>query len=641
MNLEIDNNNNLKIDYSDCIQLIKNNNELIIYGEFLSIFSNKKFLSKQDSLDYLKDSIDNIQDLKIKINNIIGSCHLILIDFDKNIYFFNSLESPGVFYGTKDNKLFICLQEIDLAKRLYNNDLNDFEIADFVFRNFNTRSSFKSIINGVNRLPSGFNLIVKKNLNYKLDYHLLVNDYCTDKRGFKELDLDFKFYLESVIKFYRGKYKEFKLFSNLSAGIDSTVVTIACKKIGHNTAFHLTKDQWIADNAKILSDKIDVPINYIFGEYNKSPEEWWSKYKLNSDIDMKKNIGIYPIDNIHYLDFFKTEKFIMFGGSAFGQNYQIFPSVFPIFGMHKLTRIIMNIKQGYIFRFLSTKSYISLLKFSFIPKILEKVFSIKGKLASNQKEYLSYLAINSVKPYLPEFDEKVENLPDSFFQKYIDYLSEVNLKNFLKEEDYKRIKNNLKLSNKKIQKYARLISLSRGVFNNKFHNNKTTNHKSIVVDPPFVAPLCNFMLKLNIGFREVFFPKGLHFRYFKNELGWSYFNDFIPRTYYYKSVLLRILTTPYRFFRRSFLKKDLFDNSYDKNLIKSDNFQKLYLKYFNVDESILLKKIKNKELKEVVRNMYKKVLNGEKIKLYQVFQIINLEIFLREVYLNNEHIHKN
>ena len=631
MYLEIDIKMNINHSFSDFTEINDGPNKLLIIGNFLSIFKDKKFLTKEESLKILEKSLKDLNNLKKYIYNSIGECHFVLKNSLKEIFIFNSNESPGLFYGKKDMVIYISTEEIDISKKFLNNKLSDFEIADLIFRDFNKRNSFRTIIDEVLRLPSSFFLKIDNDLNLTSNYFVPIHEFCTDNRSLKDLDSDFKFFLENTILFYYKKYNNLKLYSNLSGGIDSTAVTIACKKLKLDvTAFHLTKDEWLKDNTKILAEKINVPVKNIFGEYKKSPNKWWDEYRLNSNEEMEKNLGIFPIANMHYLDFYKKNNFIMFGGSAFGQNYQIFPAVFPVFGMNSLSRFLMNLKKGYFFRFLSTRYFIYLMDYPFFSKICEKIFNVNGKLAKNQKEYLSYLAIDGVKPFLPNLYDDLSMVSSKFYEEYINHFSQLYLKNFLDEDDYKKINSNIKIDRKKIQKYARLISYSRGVFNNKFLNSKR-NQNSIIIDPPFVASLSNFLLKLDIGVREIFLPKALHFRYFKNELKWDYFKDYIPKTYYYKNVLLHILKMPFRLLNRVIFIKGIFDNSYDQDLINSDNFIKQYSKFLDENNSVLIKKIENNELKKVVKKIFKDIRDGKKVKLYQVFQIINLEIFLRKV----------
>ena len=129
---------------------------------------------------------------------------------------------------------------------------------------------------------------------------------------------------------------------------------------------------------------------------------------------------------------------------------------------------------------------------------------------------------------MPDIDKDIKLISPLFYKEYIDYFSNLYLKQFLDKDDYAKIINNEQIEPKKLQQYARLISHNRGVFNNKFVIDKEVRGCSII-EPAFISSLSNFLLKLNIGVREIFFPKGLYFRYFKNELKLDYYKDFIPK----------------------------------------------------------------------------------------------------------------
>ena len=146
--------------------------------------------------------------------------------------------------------------------------------------------------------------------------------------------------------------------------------------------------------------------------------------------------------------------------------------------------------------------------------LCEKIFNVEGKLPKNQKEYLSYLAINGVDVSLPNFDKDLNSISKDFYNDYINYFSEFYLKNMLEKNDYDKISDGVKIDPLKVQQYSRLISQNRGVFNDKSVTN-FENINSIQIEPAFISSLNNFLIKLNIGWREIFFPKGLYFRYFK------------------------------------------------------------------------------------------------------------------------------
>ena len=630
MYIKINQENEIINNSDNYIELNSVENKLIIYGNFLSLFQNKKFLTKNESIEILKKHLNDINYLKENIRDTIGSCQFILKKKNGDIDIFNSNESPGLFYGIEENILYISTDEIDVSKKLIKNDFIDYELVDYLFKHYNKRNSFHSVINGVKRLPTSYSLKVEKNLNLSTECIANINDYCTDKRSFKDLDSDFKYYLEETINFYYKNSKGTKVYSDLSGGIDSTVVTIACKNKNIDvTALHHTKDDWIKDIANSLLKIINLPIKFIFGDYKKSEKLWWDEYELLNNESMEKNLGMYPLDNTQCTDLFRKNDLIKFGGACMGQNYQIFPCVFPVFGMLPFVRFSLDLKKAFLIRFINTRFFISLLSLPFLSFIFEKIFSIKGNFPKNQKEYLFYLSINGVDFSLPVIDNDIKLISPLFYKRYIDYFSELYLKQFLEISDYEKINNNIKIEVKKLQQYARLISHNRGVFNNKFVIDKEVKGCSII-EPAFISSLSNFLLKLNIGVREIFFPKGLYFRYFKNELKLDYYRDFIPKTYRFKNIFLHVLFMPFRLIKRLIKPKKKSEyNFYSQGILCSEKFKENYHQFLDIENSMIIEKIKNDGLKKIIIKKIKDIKKGD-TPLYLACNFVNLEIFLRK-----------
>ncbi len=632
MYIKINQYNEIVDNSKNYIELSSNDNKLIIYGNFISLFRNKKFFTKKESLEIFKISLDNTNHLEKNIRDTIGSCQFILKKKNAEIKIFNSNESPGLFYGIKNNFLYISTEEIDVSKNLIQNDFIDFELIDYLFKHYNKRNSFHSVIEGVKRLPTSFSLNIEKNFNLSMDCFANLNDYCSDKRSFKDLDSDFKYHLEETINFYYKKSKGSKVYSDLSGGIDSTIVTIACKNKNIDiTALHHTKDDWITDVANTLLKIINLPKKFIFGDYKKSEELWWDEYDLLNNDSMEKNLGMYPLDNTQCTDLFRKNDLIKFGGACMGQNYQIFPCVFPVFGMLPFVRLILNFRKAFFIRFINTKLFISLLSFPFFLAALEKIFLMRITLPRSQKEYLFYLSINGVDFSLPDIDEDIKLISPLFYREYIDYFSDLYLKQFLEKSDYKKIKNNIKIEPKKLQQYARLISHNRGVFNNKFLIDKEVKGCSII-EPAFISSLSNFLLKLNVGVREIFFPKGLYFRYFKNELKLDYYKDFIPKTYRFKNIYMHILLMPFRLIKRLIRPKKKSEyNTYSQGILCSKKFKENYHQFLDIENSKIIQKIKNQSLKKIIIKKIKDIKKGD-TPLYLACNFINLEIFLRKAW---------
>ena len=71
---------------------------------------------------------------------------------------------------------------------------------------------------------------------------------------------------------------------------------------------------------------------------------------------------------------------------------------------------------------------------------------------------------------------------------------------------------------------------------------------------------------------------------------------------------------------------------YDEQLINSKEFKNRYSNFLNEKKSILLKKIRNNEIRQWLKEVFYDVNKGKNVNYLQSLQLINLEAFLREVY---------
>ena len=86
-----------------------------------------------------------------------------------------------------------------------------------------------------------------------------------------------------------------------------------------------------------------------------------------------------------------------------------------------------------------------------------------------------------------------------------------------------------------------------------------------------------------------------------------------------------------RVFRRKVLKKNIFDDSINnKLLLNSSQFKKSYYDFLDIEKSLIIKNIENKNLKKVIIKKINDIKKGN-VPIYLAFNFINLEIFLRKV----------
>ena len=632
MHIEIDKNNNINFLNKNNL-LFQEKEQIYIFGEFIGIYNQKKFLKKDEALNLLKDNIKKNNNINYLISNIIGNCSILLKKVSGDIKIYNSLESSGFFYTKTESKIYITSKELEICKFLKDKNLDEYEIISFIYRHNNKKNSFTSIFENSKRLPSGFYLEIEKNFKTKSETFLNIEEFNKDNRKPKEIDKEFKFLLEGIIKFYLENKKYQKVYSTISGGIDSTAVSIAVKNVNKNVQLlHHTKYDDLEKYIDILALKIKLPVKKIFGNFKKSEKDYWSEYENDNEF-IKNYLAPLHIENTLLTKTYKNENLITLGGASLGQLYQIFPSIKPIFNMNKLARSIFYIKDGIFVRLISTKFYIKFMD-NFLFNFLFKTLINKNfKIPSNQYEYLSFLAIDAVRPIMPSKNE-FGKLSNTIYQDFINRDSEFYLSKILSQEDYNSIKIKKKLSATKLQNYARLISFARGIDVMKFSNNNCENHyKFRQIEPGWTGPLSIFLLNLPIGLHATLKPKDLYFRYFSNELKWDYFRNFIKKTQTHNNSILQTLFFFKNIYMRTISKnKKKNRDIYDDQLINSKEFKNRYSNFLNEKKSILLKKIRNNEIRQWLKEVFYDVNKGKNVDYLQSLQLINLEAFLREFY---------
>ncbi len=631
----IDKNNNLflnkKPDYS-----YYGETSFFVYGELLGIFYKEKFFSKKEAEKIMLENFITKRDITRIIEGILGNCIIIIQNKELNIKIFNTIDGGNIFYSIFENKFYFTKSEFEISSLLKNNKISELEIITLIQQHFNRRNSFRSIFEGSKILPTGFYLNIDRNFYYETNTYLNIEDFNNENINLKNVDHKFKEIFENSIKFHIEKFKPKKIYSHLSGGIDSATTSIAIKNLNLNSkCLHHSKLKDLQEDIHILSTKIGLPLEVIFGMYGESKEKWWNEYNQDCEF-IKRYIGCNPLDNIFFTKFYRQNNILSLGGCSLGQNYQIFPSIKPFFNMNKIIRTIFYFRNGIFYRILCTKFFIRFMGNKFFNLFISFFVSKKFQIPKNQFEYLSFLAIDAVRPFIEK--NFLGSLKKFYAKKYYDFYSNLYLKEILNNEDYMKLKKNINLPINKIQNYARLISFSRGVSNQKNEFKCYEDYLKLkLLEPGWMAPVNNFLLRLPISTYSVLFPKELYLRYFKNELNWDYHNDFIKKTLKEKNFVIQIFNF-LKSIHKKYIKKEQNIKLYDNEIINSAEFKLRYSKYYEINDSILLKKITNKELHSFIRNLFQNIKSGKGIDLLKAIQVINLEAFLREVFGKNGEI---
>ncbi len=585
---------------------------LHLFGDLNGIFENRRIYDVKTSLDKLIGSIENIDRFEKLMTNSIGSFN-VLLKQKSTIRIYSSPRGPGFFFAKLGDELIIIDNEKEFYKQVKDNGLHEFEILHFLLNHYAFRSPFTTIFKNTFRVIGGQTLKLMKGLRVSQKFYLPYQEYCTEKRSLRDLSGGFKIRLEELTKNTFQFYKRKINYVQISGGIDSCVVLLAAKQCNLDVvALHAKKTPRLTEAVELLCKRIKVPLKYCNAYYHTDQAKWWKPYIENAKIFYKIGLGIMGIKNMYLLPEYTKENSLSIGGHTIGVLYQGHPSVFPTFGYLPFKRVIKDTMQHKPKRMLYTDMWRDLTARGAFS-ILKPIFKAAGyKIPQNHYEYLLTLALTNKFPI--SFNYILPRELKDLEGEYINYRSDVILKPLLEDGRYEELKKGKNSDTKSLGQITRLL---RFATNAQSCSLNTMNYNLaagfIHIDPPIQGPMIDFLHRLPITMREVFYPKGLEYDYFRDILNYDYYKGFMKDVGKLKSSQKR------KFYS-------------DRHIIGSQEFRKYFLPIIDPNKSVVIDMIENKKIKEYIYKRYDLIRKGEDTNLIHINQILNIEILLKDIY---------
>jgi len=604
----------------------------VLFGKLSGIYTDKGFLSPEESWNLICDCRENSQSLENLLTQSTGIFILARILKGKQISLYVPPEGPGFFYAKKDETIIAVQDERTFYEQVKENGIHDFEALRMITNHVGRRALFSTLFKNTFRCLGGQVLEFKKDWVPKIRFYLPWKTYGTEQRSTKELDLEFKKILEDMTAHTFDHLHKTRNYVQISGGIDSTIVLIAAKAAGLPiTALHHYKEPFLLECVKKLCETIDVPLKVVGRSVLDNPSQWWEDYATTPNELYERyrgGLGILAFDNIFFLkDYFDDELFSM-GGHAIGQIYQVYPSVFPCFGMNKIK---IFIKEFFIFkpkRFLFSLFWLSNFQNPVIRFLVKLLLPKSMKLPRNQWEFLSFLTLSLEYPMIPKkglLPRELKHLE----KEYTDYFTENSLLPVLGEEKLQALKQGTPLKDLELQQMTRLL----GLVITQTHARRTWQSAKIGgyqhVDPPVLGPMVDFLMRLPIKARAVRYPKELEFNYFKNILGIDYHEDFIKSTIK-DNIAIDSLKTLIRITRRALGKSRTL--TWAQAVSQTKEYKNYLLSKIDPNNSVLLNQIQDSAIKKYLVDLYEGIKSGRVDNYIIANQICNIEVLLKGLY---------
>lgn len=468
-------NNILKMNYKDTIELIDNatnidyihnlynlfKNSLNKYKDFNKIVTAKKnvFYNLINNNDINKDSINNINDYKLKLNKLTNMKNeLISQIINVNPTNFDL----DIDYDFEINKL----ETINITSQIsYDNIFNLFNEIKYFFKKINFNNN--DIITNAKKYNE--NILYDENKDYTIiDYEY---DYLKDYFNFKDTLNESTLNLEKKINYNNDLLKE--LDNDLS--YHNSIKPFIQDKI--NFDYNLIKKYF---------ENVDIFISF----YNNN-EKYSSNNLINYDKDFSYKTFLYNKNKINSLN----DRITLNKNKLDEVEKYINESISLLNNSNNIDKPVKNI------RFKSSKSIAKYIEVNF--KNIDSIISFNE---NNKLHYDNYLELNKLKDELSIYDNEIYEYNQNCYccQKRpwvieinkikikIDYLTNLIDKNIIKTyikntntiEKYEltnkwykfyyfnEIKNNLSVNLKTKETYIKLIENDNNYINNLINENK-------------------------------------------------------------------------------------------------------------------------------------------------------------------------
>lgn len=618
--------NELKVTFKNEKELpILEEINFLIIGNFIGAIYNNNIMIRNDALNYFKSIYNNRNKIYEFMQYTIGKFYLILKSNDE-IECICSPSSSGLFYINSNEKIIYSDTEVELFDFMDLNDLDEFEVFNFIISHHGLKSPFSSIFNSIRRIIGGQSIRISRSSIKNIELYLL-KDLKKFKKTKQRYNYEkFKFYFENTIKLICDYYKDYPIYLFLSGGIDSTVLFICFNKYCENiSTLHWANSKAAKNMAQSICDIFKQDLICL----EKSNTNLTREYKkIEIENAYKKGLGVNSYWNSAGLRHYEVIDSKSFAIGITGQNMDslyfidTFAPGINAFGFYYLKKLVKTIPKRFKY------NYINL----FFLKLVNKLSSgvkfkkdLKSICYSNLEHSISNKNNSVLKNELSGLDKnyksfKEKQIINPFF-KYLDKDINFHIKFNFSVKTYNYIIRLLKRI-RFVQSTSYLYSLY----------NKNNNYDTLM--PITEGPIVQFFNHYILKPKDLFVIKGFLKRYFKENIGKSY--DFLRRKVYNVNLLKHSITIVLKKFKIKKIKqakKDelLISELEDLNAIHTEIISKdvILLKYV---KNIIIKNFLNKLILKIKEGKYTKL---KKSEIMECEKLVNLEVFLRENVIKN------
>jgi len=606
--------------------------EVLLSGHIYGAFKEGKRFSRDEVLSYMVRTGINAEELKPLIRHIIGRYILVLRLHDR-IEIFISNEHPGLFYTFLNGNLLFADTAKRLLRRFPNPTLNEMEVLGGLLSKSN--SPFYTFFNGINRLPGGQRMTIMPGLHVEKEHFQLRSPGEFHGESVDNSYSNFRNILDNQAHIFSDSNRGRKIFVMLSGGIDSSTVLASVTAVpgvdvqglvtyspGHRS---LGAENGFV-NARIISEALKVLLNHV--QFNNLSHDdfslWLQTYREHLSNDMIT--GLMFLKPGMYLEEHGWQGSPVLSGHNWGAFYGIKGTKMP------------QTRQGRMEYFLGFRGapkqrwlYSAWFQRLFVGGHTAITDRFQGsssqyQLTRNCYDYLMGIVLTRGDyPLIPNEQHSSWSGLSELLPRFKEYKEETVLRPVVSGKiSIEDLKSNA-LSPAYLNHIARELSyqvFTQASLLNHYPYERLGGYE--LLNLIHSGPLYNFFNRFQMPVYDIYYPKRLFFRYFREKTGIDY---------------LRLWNQPWcndtirsvRAAREKLPRLDL------DIWVKTDLFTAEVIPFMDKRKSAVLQLVQDETLKNYLINLYDNAREGsegwppEGTEFKQMFKMFNLEYFLRHL----------
>ena len=609
----------------------------VLFGECLGYVGPDRTLEREECVPELAGILSRGEDPTPFLRWSVGR-FVLAVESDDSVKLYGSPRYRGYFYYPTADGLCINGDELSSARECLDGGLDDMELLYYLFQAPTPSAApFRTIFKQMRRAIGGTVLTATGSSEPTIE--LYVGSVGKSRHGMTDEDyyLFFKRLFDDTCRLLGRSIDSPSTYLQISGGIDSAICLISLLKQGFQVIpLHWRKDRLLSEAVALFCERLNVSPVFFGLEYGQ-----FDPIKLDWDVTLRhysRALGMTGPNNMNYALPDPTATYVSgFGGGAL---VQIDDQHRVSFGELPLTYHVEDTKTRKVYRFLFTRWFWRFVRWKLAGPYVWLAERIAGqrhlRAPANNRDYLMGLCLSGKVPSWP-----LEGLPHSLewaWEEYVDHVDHSVLEPVAGAQRYARVN----ADGGSGLSYEECVELMRQI---RFATETQRGNKHAVgyedgtgarrESPITEGPMVSFFMDFPIGMRDVFSVKRYFYRYFREEVGFSYPEylamlrrrvgiTFRSKVIGKMSQLLRKMRGG-RAPRTAAIHNSLMDSSY---------YRDHYLPAFEPDESRLLPMIEDVRLRESLHAQYQRYQDSDLGRVSPddarvMNQLLNLELFLR------------